>query len=246
MPQLVQLIRADGLGGNAALQIFDIPLAGGQGRHARSGEGNLGGGGEEQHVVLGALLQALCIQVQQCVRRVGQVVDAIGVVPHDAEVLGGGLQGREPPNGLVGIGDARGVGILGHAPTALDGVILCHQPLDQVHIRPGLQHGDRDHLKAEILRHREMAVIAGGGTQEFDLFLAGPRGTAAVAVGKALRDAVEHHLQAGVVPQDDLVRGDVYHLAEDGAHLRQAVPHTVVPAVIAVGVGKLAAGVQGL
>ena len=71
------------------------------------------------------------------------------------------------------------------------------------------------------------------------------RGAAAVAVGEALGDAVEHHLQAGVVPQNNLVRGDIHHLAENGPHLRQAVPHAVVAAVIAVGVGELTAGMEG-
>ena len=91
VPQLVQLVGADGLGGDAALQVLDIPLAGGQGGHASAGEGNLRGGGEEQHVVLRAVFQAFGVQIQQGVGGVGEVVDAVGVVPHDAEVLGGGL-----------------------------------------------------------------------------------------------------------------------------------------------------------
>lgn len=66
------------------------------------------------------------------------------------------------------------------------------------------------------------------------------------AVGHPLGDAVVHHLQAGVVPQDDLVRGQANHVAEDLPHLRQAVPNAVVPAVVAVGIGELAAGLQGL
>ena len=86
-----RIFRADGLGGEALLQVHDVPGAGPQGGHTGAGEGDLGGGGEEQHVVLGALLQALLVQVQQGVGGVGQVVDAVGVVPHDAEVLGRGL-----------------------------------------------------------------------------------------------------------------------------------------------------------
>ena len=245
MPQLIELIRANGLGGDPALQVFDVPLAGSQSGHACPGERDLGGRGEKQHLVFCPMLEAFRVQVQQRVGGICQIVDAVSIVPHDAEILGSGLQSCKAPDSFIGIGDAGGVGILGHTPAALNGFVVSHQAFDQIHVGPCLQHRHGDHFKAEVLRHGKMPVIARSRAQEFELFLLAPGDTAAVPVGISLGDAVKHHLQAGVVPQDNLVRRDFHHLAEDGAHLRQAVPHAVVPAVVALGIGKLTAGVKG-
>ena len=53
-----------------------------------------------------------------------QVVDPVGVIPENTEVLGGGLQTGQPADGMVRIGNTCRVGVLGNTPDALDGFIF--------------------------------------------------------------------------------------------------------------------------
>ena len=66
------------------------------------------------------------------------------------------------------------------------------------------------------------------------------------AMGISLRDGVKHQLKAGIVPQNNVVSRNAQQFAEDLPHFRQAVPHAIVAAVVAIGVGKFAAGMKGL
>ena len=96
------------------------------------------------------------------------MMDAVRVVPEDAEVLGGGLERGEALHDLIAVDDAGRVGILRHAPDALHRRIL-DVLLDQIHVGAVLVRGDVDHLGAEILRDLGVAVIARHGAEELDL-----------------------------------------------------------------------------
>ena len=173
-----------------------------------------------------------------------QVVNGVGIVPVDPKVHGGGLQAGEAPYGFIGIGDALGVRILGHTPDALDGVVGGHQLLHQVHIRAGGQHGDVDHLNAEILGDGEVPVVAGNGAEELHLVQFAPGGRAHNAADHGPGHGVIHDVQAGVAVDDDLVGPDLHHVGHKLLGLLNAVQHAVVPAVGAVLTGQVAVAAE--
>ena len=162
-------------------------------------------------------------------------MDAVGVVPHQQEVRRRGLHGGDAADGLGGVDDAVGVGVLGHVPHALDGGVfdgLFHG----VHVRSLVGHGDGDELKAEGLRHLEVAVIAGRGAQELHHRLPAPGPlTVEQAVGVGLGDGVVHQLQAGVAAHEHLLRLTAQDLREQPLGGRQAGELAVVAHVDAVG-----------
>ena len=128
----------------------------------------------------------------------------IGVVPEDAEVGGGGLHERHPLHHLIREGYAGGVGVLGHAPDALDGIVLAHQRFDDIHVGTVLFHGDGDHLDAELLSDREMPVVAGSRADEFDALELAPRsGPEHAELHREMHERV-HEIQAAAVGGDDL------------------------------------------
>ena len=153
-------------------------------------------------------------------------MDAVGVIPHQHEVGGGGLQGRQTADGLGRVHHALGVGVLGHVPHTLDGGIL-HQLLHHVHIGASGGHGNSNHLHAEGLGDLEVPVIAGGGAEPLHLVQLAPWLLAVEqAVGKGLGHRVIHQLQTGVAAHEHLLQlaaqnvgkqrlggGDTGHLA---------------------------------
>ena len=85
-------------------------------------------------------------------------MDAVGVVPHEHKVGGGGLHLRQTVDGRGGVDHALGVGVLGDIPHTLDGGVL-DEGLYLVHVGAVGGHGDGDHLYAEALGDLEVAVL---------------------------------------------------------------------------------------
>ncbi len=127
-----------------------------------------------------------------------ELVDAVGIVPHEHKVGGGGLHLRQTVDGRGGVDHALGVGVLGHVPHTLDGGVF-HQLLHHVHIRAGRRHGHGDHLHAEGLRDLEMPVVSRHRADPLHPVQLAP-GLFAVqqAVGIRLGHGVIHELEAGV------------------------------------------------
>ena len=78
------------------------------------------GGGEHEHAVLRAVLLAHVQQHGGLDDFLGQVVDDVGLIPEDLEIRGGGLHLCKALDGLIAVSVAIGVGVLRHAPDALD------------------------------------------------------------------------------------------------------------------------------
>ena len=78
-------------------------------------------------------------------------MDDVGLIPEDLEIRGGGLHLGKALDGLITVSVAIGVGVLRHAPDALDGIVLSHQLFHNVHIGAVGGHGHADQLKAELL-----------------------------------------------------------------------------------------------
>ena len=114
-----------------------VGLGAGEAGHARAGEGDLGGGGELEHHVGASRLRADGQDVREAImgpkfRCVADTLDkeiapldiaswrrpkgAVGVVPHDEEIRRGGRQGRQAADGLLGVDDPLGVGVLRSSP----------------------------------------------------------------------------------------------------------------------------------
>ena len=164
-----------------------------------------------------------------------ELMDAVCVVPHNEEIRRGGGQGRHAADGLLGVDDPLGVGVLGDAPNALDRWVL-NRRLHGVHIRAAVGHGDGDKLEAEGLRDLEVPVIAGGGAEPFDGFLFAPGpGAVEQAVGVGLGDGVVHKLKAGAAPHEDLLHLTAQDVREEPPGGGEAVHLAVVPHVDAVG-----------
>ena len=245
VPQLIHLVVADGLDLHLGPDVRQVVLRGRQGRDAGAGEADLGGGGELVGQVRISCPLALRQDLDQVILVVVvEVVDGVGIVPVDAEVRSGGLQAGEPADGLIGVGNALGIAVLGDAPDALDGGILGYQLLHHVHIRAGGQHGHIDHLNAEVLGDGKVPVVAGNGAEELHLVQLAPGGRAHNALDHGPGHGVVHHVQAGVAIDDDLIRPDLHHVRHELLAFLNAVQHAVVPAVGAVLTGQVAVAVQ--
>ena len=227
--QLIHLVVADDHRREAAADVFHGIFAAGDRGHTRTREGDLAGGGEHKHAILGAVLFGFVQQHGRFDDLLGQMVDNVSLIPENFEVGRGGFQGGKAADGFVAVGVAVGVGILRHAPDALDGIVLGHELFDHIHIGTGLAHGNVDHLKAEILGDGKMAVIAGYRAKELALFDLRPRAgrilkTEDIADGHK----VVHQLQAGVAAHKNLVGGHAHHIGKQLAGLVQTFQIAVV------------------
>ncbi len=155
-------------------------------------------------------------------------MDAVGVVPEDAEVGGGGLQCGKGAHGLVAVGDAGGVGVHGDAPDALDGGIVLDKVAHDVHIGAVGSHGNGDVLDAVVGGHGKVAVVAGRRAQELDLVELAPGGVASDAVGVGVSHGVVHEVKARRANDQHVCRIDAQKLGRKGAGRGQAVRRAVV------------------
>ena len=239
MAQLVHLIIADDHHGEALAHILHGVHAACNGGNTCTGEGDLAGGGEHEHTVLRAVLLALVQQNRGLDDLLGQVVDDVSLIPEDLEIRSSGLHLGHPVNGLIAVSITIRVGILGHAPDALDGVILGHQLLHNVHIGAIGGHGHADQLKAVLLSDGKVAVIAGHRAEELALFHLRPgAGRLREAEHIANVDEVVHQLQAGIAAHEHFLGLDTEHIRKQDASLVQALQITIV-----AGIGACVGGV---
>ena len=161
-------------------------------------------------------------------------MDAVGIVPHEQKVRRGGLHLRDALNGLVGVDDAVGVGILRHVPHTLDARVL-DEIFDDIHVGAVFGHGNGDELKAEALGHLEVAVVAGRGAEPLDALFLTPRPFAVQkAVRVSLGNRVIHELKARVAAGEDLRGLAAEDLGEQRAGALKALELAVVAGVHAV------------
>ncbi len=162
---------------------------------------------------------------------------AVGVVPEDAEIGSGGLHLGKAADHVVAKGDTRGVGVLGHAPDALDGVVLGHEALDLVHVGALGRHGNGDVLDAEVVGDAEVAVIARSRAEELDRLtrvrggILRPRRVAAGAAAPEHAGDVVLDEQARRPEHERLVGRATEELARELARRGDALKATVVRAV---------------
>ena len=162
-------------------------------------------------------------------------MDAVGVIPHEHEVRSRRLHGSNAADGLIGINNAIGVGVLRHIPHSLYSGIL-NKLLHHVHIRSIFRHRNSNELRTKGLGHLEVAVIAGGGAEPLEALLFAPGALGMEqAVGHGLADGVIHQLKAGVAAYEALLRLAAQNLRKQGLSGGQAVHIAVVTAVNAVG-----------
>ena len=232
--QLVHLVIADGGEAQRLLQICQVVLAGCDHGDAGARVGDLGGRGE--HVADILVTGLLCLLQQVCLYRriVYQVVYAVGVVPENTEILCLRLQGSKALYNLVAVYHAARIGVHGHAPDRLDGVVFSHQLFYHVHVRAVLLHGDVHQLHAQKFADGKVAVIARHRTEHLHLVILAPGLTAHDAVGHRQGHRPVHDVQAGVAANDNILRLYAQHGSEKRLCLRQAVQTAVVPAVQAV------------
>ena len=234
MALLVHLVIGDGLNTDPLLKILQVGFGGSHAGHTVAGEGDLGGGGELVDHIIVAVLLALVQNVRELHIVAVKLVDAVRIIPHDREVRRGGLHGGHTDDGILGVDDALGVGILGHAPDALHRRVL-DGLLHGVHVRTGGGHGNGDELKAEGFRQLEVAVIAGGGAQPLDNRLLAPgAGAVEAAMDKGAVDHAVHELQTGVAAHEYLLGLAVQKVCEQALGLRQTGQRAVVADINAV------------
>ena len=172
------------------------------------------------------------------------VVDAVGVVPEDAEVLCCGLHGCQGFNSFVRIAAAQGIRVLGHAPDAFHGLVL-YEFADLIHVRTPLRERHRDHLDAQGLADRKMSVITGNGAEEFDLIVPAPGLFGSEnAQQHGSRHAVEHEGEGGRSYDDGLFGSDAHQFAEQLSRFLQPQQLTVVAGVGAVLIVAVAGGIE--
>ena len=204
--ELVDLVIADGLVGQQALVVLLIVPAGGHDGHACTGEGDLRCGGEFIDHIGVALLPAEGQNVTEGDKFAVDLVDAVGVVPHEGKVRRGGTESGDSIHHGIAVDDALRVGILGDAPHTLDRRVP-DRFFHRIHIGAVSRHGNGNHFHAKGGTNLEMPVIAGGRTEEFhSLFLAPGTIGMKQSMGIGLGDQVVHQVQAGVAADEDLLR----------------------------------------
>ena len=201
--QLVELVGADKAGLQALGELGDDRGARTDKADAGAREGDLGRRGECHHAILGARRASEVKDVGELVGLVVQVVHAVGVVPEDAEIGRGRGHLDQAAHSVLAKGNARGVGILGHAPDTLDGIVGGNEALDLVHVGAVVGHRDGDVLDAQVGGDAKVAIVAGNGAQELDL-LAVVRGLVGVPGLAAARAAAPEH--AGDIVLDQKAR----------------------------------------
>ena len=175
-----------------------------------------------------------------------KLMDAVGVIPHDGKIRRGGLHGGHADDGFLGIDDALRVGILGHAPDALDGIVGGNEALDLVHIGAVVGHRNGDVLDTQVSGNSKVAIVTGNRTQELDL-LAVVRGLVGIPGLAAARAAAPEHASDVVLDQqarraqhERLLGGAAQELPCQltcrGNALKAAVVGTVDVAVVQIGI----------
>ena len=109
MAQLIHLVKADGLNTDELRHVVHIGLAARKARNACARQRHLARGGEFKDHVGVAVLLAFAQNVGEGDEIAVELVDAVGIVPHEEEVRRGGLHGSDAADRLVGINDAVGV-----------------------------------------------------------------------------------------------------------------------------------------
>ena len=235
--KLVELVVADDGRSHALLDFGDIVGACGDGRDASSRKCYLRRG-RELEVTVGIARFSACLGDVEKLVLVGlervQVMDAIGVVPEDAEIVSSAGHGRQATNDFLGIGDAPGVGVLGDAPDALHGLVLGDDSLDLIHIRAVFVHLHGNHLDAERLRDAEVTVVTRNRADPFDAGVLRPGLAAEGAEVEASRNGVAHERQARVAADDHIFRYIIEHRCQQALRLGKTVEHTVVATIGAV------------
>ena len=197
--QLIELVVADDLRVHARLHVCDVRRACRHGRDARARERHLARGGELEAAIGVASFIARGADIKQLVLLLGcivEVMNAVGVVPENAEIFGCARHGRQAAHHLIGIRHAAGVAVLRHAPDALHRRIVGNKALHLVHVGPVGGYGNGDHGDAERLGHAEMPIVAGAGAQPLHLIKFAPGRVAQRAERPAARHGVVHDVQA--------------------------------------------------
>src|SRR5215213_6220730 len=168
MPQVIDLVGADG----PLAQLGQIPIDVGwrarEERHASTGKRDLGGGGEQEHSIRVA---GRCRHAEDVERRsldIGEMVHRVRVVPKDPEIRSRRRHRHQGVGDLLGIDRTGRVGVCGNDPDALDRGIVGDQLAHLIDVRTGFAEGYREHLDAELLAQREMAVVTRHRAEEAD------------------------------------------------------------------------------
>ena len=245
--QLVELVGADKTCLQALGELGDNRGARTDKADAGAREGDLGRRGKGHHAILGARRAGKIEDVGELVGLVVQVVHAVGVVPEDAEIGRGRGHLDQAAHGVLAKGDTRGVGILGHAPDALDGIVGGNEALDLVHIGAVVGHRDGNVLDTQVSGNSKVAIVTGNRTQELDLLAvvrclvslprvattraATPEHTGDIVLDQQTRRTQHERLLGGAT--QELPR----QLACRGNALKAAVVGAVDVAVVQIGIG---------
>ena len=235
MAQLIDLILGNHLNAEELAEVGNICRACRDAGNAAAGEGDLGGGGKLKNHVGSSGLFAQGQNVREGDIFPTELMDAVGIVPHDGEIRSGRLQIGKPPDGFLAVDNAVGIGVFGHRPDELYLGIL-DKRFHQVHIRPLRGHGHGNQLRTEVLGDGEMPVIARGRAENLHFFLPAP-GTGAVlqAVGVGPGDNIKHQIQAGHAAHKNIFGLAVQNLRPVPLGAGQTGQFTVIPGVHAVG-----------
>ena len=103
MTKLIHLIIADYAYAEMLCKGVDVSLACAHDSNACAWEGDLGGRAEDVDDILIACLLSLIENVEYILRVINKVVDAVGVIPEDTEILSCGLEIRKAADCFVAV-----------------------------------------------------------------------------------------------------------------------------------------------
>ena len=171
----------------------------------------------------------------------------IGVIPQDAEIgAGDATKACHARHHGIGVHHSVRIGILGHAPHALDQRVCLQQRFDLVHVRAFPGHRDGNHVDVEGFADGEVPVIARCRTQKLHLATGGSgltapgrRGTAHAVIQGAGDDLI-HELQAAVAAHHSARRRGAQVVRGETTGFGNAHDAAIVAAVGAIGAAVVA------
>ena len=243
VPQLVDLIRTNGLEEQLAAHPRHIGATAGNHCQASPGKGELGCRAEQEGAIRITGRFAGVQNVAHAVRMLAKIMDRIGVVPENSEVGSPGGHPCQSVDSAVRIDRTGRVTIQGHAPDTFYRGVFCHQGFHGVHVGAVIRHGDRYHFNAQMLANGKMPIISGAGTDKFQRGLPAPGdGIVAHPMQHGAQKGVVHQIEAAVAANDDFFRCHAHVIGKQFFGFRQPIQAAVISAIGALRRTKIIGG----
>ena len=158
-------------------------------------------------------------------------MDAVCVVPENAEIRSLGAQRGKPTYYGVAEYDSGRVLEFRHTPNAFYALVAGHQCFNHIHIRPIFAQGHGNQLEPKVLCHGKMPVIAWNRAQKFPIRDLYPRRSTHKSVQHSVAENEVHQCQAAVSAYQYVLPLNAQQLCHQTFGFWNAVQATIISAI---------------